>query len=111
MISTKNDDKEKKYKRKKRKRIKRSTVILVLLMLSYLAYHYISLEIRHQSLIQQKEQLETNIQETENQQEYLLKQVENSKTNEYIEKLARKYLGLVYPDEKVFIEKEIGAPD
>src|SRR5690554_12541 len=99
------------YKRKKKKKIKKSTIILLLIMLSYLAYHYISLEIRHQSLIQQRDELKMSIQETENYHQQLLEQVEKSKSDKYIERLARKYFGLVYPDEKVYIEKEVENPD
>ena len=100
-----------KYKRKKKRRIKKSTVILLLFMLSYLAYHYINLEMRHQSLIQERDQLRISIQETENYQQHLLEQVEYSKSNQYVERLARKYFGLIYPDEKVYIEKEVDNPD
>lgn len=99
------------YKRKKRKRIKKSTIILLLIMLSYLAYHYITLEIRHQNLVRQRDELKMSIQETENYQQQLIEQVENSKSDKYIEKLARKYFGLIYPDEKVYIEKEVENPD
>lgn len=106
-----NKDNLRRYKRKKKKRIKKSTIILLLIMLSYLAYHYISLEIRQQSLVEKRDELKMSIQETENYQQQLLEQVENSKSNKYIEKLARKYFGLVYPDEKVYIEKEVENPD
>lgn len=98
-------------KKRRKKRVKRSTIILLLVMFTYFAYHYISLELRYRSLVKQREELRVSLQETEEYHEQLLEEVENSKTNKYIEKLARKYFGLIYPDEKVYIEKEVGGPD
>lgn len=100
-----------KYKRRKKRKIKRSTIILLLVMFTYFAYHYISLELRYRSLVRQRDELKANIEETEEYHQQLLEQVENSKTDKYIERLARKFFGLIYPDEKVYIEKEAGAPD
>ncbi|HHT51008.1 MAG TPA: septum formation initiator family protein [Eubacteriaceae bacterium] len=100
-----------KYKRRKKRKIKRSTIILLLVMFTYFAYHYISLELRYRSLVRQRDELKANIEETEEYHQQLLEQVENSKTDKYIERLARKFFGLIYPDEKVYIEKEVGAPD
>lgn len=99
------------YKRKKKKRIRRSTIILLLIMLSYLVYHYISLEIRYQKLAEQRDELKMSIEEMDNYQQQLMEQVEETKSDKYIEKLARKYFGLVYPDEKVYIEKNVENPD
>ena len=99
------------YKRKKKKRFRRSTIILLLIMLIYLVFHYISLEIKHQNLVEERDQLKMSLQETESYHQQLLEQVEESKSDKYIERLARKYFGLVYPDEKVYIEKEADNPD
>ena len=100
-----------KYKKRRKKGIKRSTIILLLVMFTYFAYHYISLELRYRSLVKQREEIKVSLEETEEYHQQLLEEVENSKTNKYIEKLARKYFGLIYPDEKVYIEKEMEGPD
>ena len=61
-------------------------------MFTYFAYHYISLELRYRSLVRQRDELKANIEETEEYHQQLLEQVENSKTDKYIERLARKFL-------------------
>ncbi len=98
-------------RRRKRKRIKKSSIILLILMLGYLVYHYVSLEIQYRELVAKREELRMELEESKNYQQQLIEQVENAQSDKYIEKMARKYFGLVYPDEKVYIEKEVGGSD
>lgn len=106
-----NDYKLKKYKRKKKIKERRRVVVFLMLMLIYFGYHYISLEFKHQKLVKEREKLTIELKEVREKHESLIRNVEEANTDKYIETMARKYLGLVYPNEKIYIERNTENSD
>ena len=96
---------KKKNKQKKKVNIKKFIVFLAFFVLFLsLAYRFIH---QHYSL-SVREKLETEYQEKISEaklkNEQLEKELENSKSDEYLEKMAREKLGLVKPNERVFVD-------
>ncbi|RBP35477.1 FtsB family cell division protein [Garciella nitratireducens] len=93
-------------RRNKKKKLKRSTFLFLLFLFGYFGFRYISLQMQYHELEQKKAQLQMEVNQARTYQEQLSEQLKNSDSPKYIEDLARKHLGLVYPDEKVYIKKE-----
>lgn len=75
-----------------------------LLLLVYVVYTFVSQQI---SLAQREEIASKYREEISNaklEQEQLKKELENSKSDEYLEKMAREKLGLVKANERVFVD-------
>ena len=80
----------------------RLIVVVVLIMVIALAVRCRSLMIRNDAYAQQISQLEQQITEENGRTENIEEFREYTKTDPYIEKIAREKLGLVYPDETIF---------
>ncbi|MCR1899039.1 septum formation initiator family protein [Irregularibacter muris] len=106
MDSRNREDLVKRYQRKKKKRSRRRTIFLLLIIFGYFLYQYIHLEIRYQNLAKEKEQLSIEVEKAQKYYQQLAEEIEQSKSDKHIEIMARKYFGLVYPNEKVYIEVE-----
>jgi len=90
---------------KKRINIKKLSIFLIVLfLLSYISYTFVSQHIK----LAQREKIATDYEEKildeKLEGEQLKKELENSKSDEYREKMAREKLGLVKPNERVFID-------
>lgn len=78
--------------------------ILFIALLAYVSYTFVHQQI---SLSQREEMASNYEKEIENaklEQEQLKKELENSKDDEYLEKMAREKLGLVKANERVFVD-------
>lgn len=73
--------------------------------MGYFLYNFAltSMQIARQENI--KNDLQAQIDEQRDKSDELDNQLKQVGSNKYIESLARKYFGLVYPNEKVIIEK------
>lgn len=80
-------------------------------MVGYFGFRLISLRIQYNDRVRQRDALQAEVNQATEYQQQLSEQIKQSNSDEYIESLARKYFGLVYPDEKVYIEKEEGSTD
>ncbi len=98
-------------RRKKKKKSKKGTLLFLVIVFGYFIFRYISLEIQYNELEQRKTQLQAQVKEAKTNRQQLSEQLDNSDSYKYIENLARKYLGLVYPDEKVYIEEKGDTTD
>ena len=78
--------------------------LLFLLLLVYTTYTFVSQHIK----LSQREKIATEVLEEINnanlEQEQLEKELENANSPEYLEKMAREKLGLVKPNERVFVD-------
>lgn len=86
-------------------------MILLTIMVGYFVFRFTSLKMQYNDKVSQRDALQVKINQAAEYQEQLSEQIEQSDSKEYIESLARKYFGLVYPGEKVYIEKEGGNTD
>ena len=86
---------------------RRSSVAGVLVSVALIAY-FCHIIIGQQKIINDKEMaliaIENKISEEENLKKELEKEKEMLESEEYIERMARKKLGLVKPGEKIFID-------
>ena len=90
--------------KKGKKRIKTIKLALVFAVVFYLGYTFISQQVQINALNKDISELDTKISEEENRNLELVKKKKEIDTPEYIEKIAREELGLVAPDEIVFME-------
>lgn len=72
----------------------------------YMLILYVERGMTLRRLENQKQQLELQVEEKNHEIELLKKEIDNSKTPEYIEKKAREQLKMVMPDERVYIDLE-----
>ena len=61
---------------------------------------------KYYSLNKQKNELTQQISEEKLKSKELNEELNNSDSKSYIEYLAKKYLGLIYPNEKVYVTNE-----
>ncbi len=80
----------------------RLIIVVVLVMVAALAFRCKGLMQKNDAYAQQIEQLEQRITEENGRTENIEEFREYTKTDPYIEKVAREKLGLVYPDEIIF---------
>ena len=90
---------------KKKINLKKMGIFLfVLFLLSYISYTFLNQHIK----LSQRKKIATDYEEKilneKLKGEQLKKELENSKSDEYREKMAREKLGLVKPNERVFID-------
>lgn len=93
---------EQKRKRKK----KRIVAIVFIAVVVFFAFTFISLEVKYQKLHSKESQLQTQLEDSKTKEKELNQELKQSNSKEYIEYLARKYLGLKYKDEKVYVTKD-----
>lgn len=84
-------------------RIKFGRLFIVFFVI-YTIYALINQQILISKLYKTEEQKKQNIQEVISKNEKLKEIMEYSNTDEYLEKMAREQLGLVKPEEKVYID-------
>ena len=98
----------------KKRKSRKKNIVIALLVLIFAAYAIVSLSVSGVRIAQereqiayleaQKEQLETQGKEYDRMTEEYDKQVQNGEVIDYAEKVAREKLGLVPPDERVWID-------
>ena len=85
----------------------KGSVIRVLILIAFVVY-FCHIIVEQQKIINDKlhalREIENKIREEENLKEELQKEKEMLSSEEYMEKIARKKLGLVKPGEKIFID-------
>ncbi|MGL4606060.1 MAG: FtsB family cell division protein [Eubacteriaceae bacterium] len=81
-------------------------VIGVFLIIGFVGYLFINNAIKLYELEQQKSLLVTEINDAKNYGNQLDEEVKQMGTRNYVEYIARKYLGLYYPDEVIVIPVE-----
>lgn len=79
-------------------------LLLLVVIIGYFLYNYISVEIQYYKLANQKKNLVIQLSQEKDKMEQLDNELNQVGSDGYIEMLARKYFGLVYPQEKVIIE-------
>ena len=89
---------------KKKKRVNKGRLAIIIGILCFFLYNIISVEVQYFQLKNQKEELKLQLSQEKDKLEQLDNELTQMESNKYIETLARKYFGLVYPDEKVIIE-------
>lgn len=105
------EDKEKfearnRKKRRKKVRIRKKQAMLllgILAVVGFFVYNFLALEYEHYQLSQKKTQLEQQLKDETAKEKELREELEQAGSKSYIEYLAKKYLGLIYPDEKVYV--------
>ena len=102
------DAKRRIVKRKKRRAGKKKRVITLILIVTFVPFagRMLTLEYKYYTLNKTKEELSQQIEEENLKSKELSEELENSNSKSYIEYLAKKYLGLIYPDEKVYVTNE-----
>ncbi len=95
----------KKGKSPRKHNLKKIIIATVLLLA---AAYFIYVMVWQQTMINQKQKeievLEQNIAEATAQSEELKQQIESLSDPDYIERFAREELGLVFPNERVFVD-------
>ncbi|MEC9489419.1 MAG: septum formation initiator family protein [Halanaerobiales bacterium] len=81
-------------------------ITIVIVITAVAAFNFYQNMARMNQLENQIEKVKTKIAQAEAENEKLKRQLANSDSNEYIEKVAREKLGLVKPGEKMFIPVE-----
>lgn len=95
--------------RRRAKQNKSSMICITLLSLAIagvLSVQMVSLYEKNQEYRSREEELQSKLEEEQLRQEELEAQEEYITTKEYIEKIAKTKLGLVYPNEIIFKEEE-----
>lgn len=90
--------------KKRKRRLSKGMKLLVVVLVGYFLYNLISVEIQYHKLVNQKKDIEVQLSQEKDKLEQLNNELSQIGSNGYIEKLAREYFGLVYPQEKVIIE-------
>lgn len=95
-------------KRKRKRAGKKKRVITLILIVTFVLFagRMLTMEYKYYTLNKTKDQLSQQIEEENLKSKELNDELENSNSRSYIEYLAKKYLGLIYPDEKVYVTNE-----
>ncbi|MDD3840591.1 MAG: septum formation initiator family protein [Clostridia bacterium] len=91
-----------------RKRRTRLPLIIFLIVCVYFTTLCYKQHLRIQQTNVKAEEVKNRIEQVKKTNQELEKDVEFSKTDEYIEKIAREKLGLVKPGETIYIRKQKG---
>ena len=99
---------KRKKKRLKKRAGKKKRVILLILtaVFTLFAVKMLTMEYKYYSLNKQKNELTQQISEEKLKSKELNEELNNYDSKSYIEYLAKKYLGLIYPNEKVYVTNE-----
>lgn len=96
--------KRKKKRKKIRIRKKQAALLIgVLLAISFFGYNFLRLEYEHYKLIQRKAELQQQLATETTKGKDLQEELDQAGSKSYIEYLAKKYLGLIYPGEKIYV--------
>ena len=79
-------------------------LIIAIVFAIWLAYSFITQQVKINSLNKEIKQLEAQISDEEKRSSELEEKMKEIDTPEYIEKIAREELGMVAPDEIIFME-------
>lgn len=93
-------------KKEKRKNGLKIIAVAVLVLFGVITYSSIGLQAEKRALEKQKSELEAELQNEQERSEELEEQRAYMQTVRYIEEIARKVLGLVYPDETILRPEE-----
>lgn len=94
--------------KKKKRRTNKATLLIVVLIGGYFLYSFVTTEWQLYQLKSQRDQLSQEITVETEKSQRLTQELEQMHTDEYMETLARRYFGLVYPHEKIIIEVKPG---
>ncbi len=83
---------------------KRLRALIVLFLISYVSYIFVVQEIEFRKYEELKVSYTEQIKIAKAKTGEYKKYAEYIKSDEYIEKVAREKLGMVYPEEKIYIE-------
>ncbi len=78
--------------------------ILIFLLVSYFFGMLISQQVKIGEKEEEIEKLKAEITATVNESERLKEEIANAESRETIERIAREELGLIYPDERKFVD-------
>ena len=107
-MNNKKDSLGRKPKRrlKKPSRKKRIILSIIIVILIFFTGRMLTLEYRYYTLNKEKHQISEQIEDENLKSKELNEELDSSESKSYIEYLAKKYLGLIYPDEKVYVINE-----
>ena len=96
-----------KQKKQPRQRVRASlfTKVLILVLLVGIGWQLVRLRDQVEAAEAEKARLETQIQAQQQENDALAADIAEGNTQEKMEEIARETLGLVYPGERVFIDK------
>lgn len=97
-------------KKKRSRAYNRPLIIVLIIGILYVVYQFISLEISYHKLVAQRDRLAEELAEKKVYYENLQHTVGNAQSDQYIEELAKKYLGLIKADEKILILRQPQEP-
>ena len=94
-------------KKQPRQRVRASlfTKVLILVLLVGIGWQLVRLRDQVEAAEAEKSRLETQIQAQQQENDALAADIAEGNTQEKMEEIARETLGLVYPGERVFIDK------
>ena len=94
-------------KKQPRQRVRASlfTKVLILVLLGGIGWQLVRLRDQVEAAEAEKARLETQIQAQQQENDALAADIAEGNTQEKMEEIARETLGLVYPGERVFIDK------
>ena len=94
-------------KKQPRQRVRASlfTKVLILVLLVGIGWQLVRLRDQVEAAEAEKARLETQIQAQQQENDALAADIAEGSTQEKMEEIARETLGLVYPGERVFIDK------
>ena len=93
-------------KKQKRKNGLKIIAVAVLVLFAVITYSSVELQAEKRALEKQKAEREEQLQTQQERSEELKNQKAHMQTVNFIEELARKVLGLVYPDETILRPEE-----
>ena len=93
-------------KKKKRKNGLKIIAVAVLVLFAVITYSSVELQAEKRALEKEKAELEEQLQTEQERSEELEDKKAYMQTVRYIEEVARKVLGLVYPDETILRPEE-----
>ncbi len=96
--------KQSRRRRDKKQKTSSTTLIIVLILITVpFIFNAINFELQKAKLERRKSELVAQISDEEEKKQLYIEELGKVGTPEYYEYLARKYLGYIYPDEKVMI--------
>ena len=94
-------------KKQPRQRVRASlfTKVLLLVLLMGIGWQLVRIHDQVEAAVEEKARLEAQIQAQQQENDALAADIAEGNTQEKMEEIARETLGLVYPGERVFIDK------
>ncbi len=87
-------------------RINKKKALVTLSILAIVLYfisNILILEYQYWTLHKKESTLQSTLEDEQIESRELQDEIDNANTKTYIEYLAKKYLGLIYPDEKIYV--------